>query len=362
MLIEVGKSAPDFVLSASSDKDVRLSDFRGKKVVLYFYSKNNTTGCTKQAVDLKDNLEEIEKHNAIIVGVSPDKLESHQKFIEKYQLPFILLSDHEKQIADLFKVYKEKKICGKVKMGIERSIFIIDENGIIQKIYRKVDLKQHIEQVLGFLEEISNTPKKSGYFLGEDFHIFASEDFKERMSALKEKIRPKLQELGGRLAEEIKKNKSVLFPHVAKHARRTVNPPEDTWVALSHSKLGYKKLPHFEVGLNLTSFYIKLVLKPECDLKKDFALKLRQADSLLIPFCKASYLIYGANTNKMLKEIDQEELNNLLTSLETKKNTWLAIGLEFPKDQVKELEKSQLIGKVITVINKLYPLYELSVK
>ena len=362
MTIQIGKTAPDFTLASSDGSDLKISDFHGKKIVLYFYSKDNTSGCTKQAVELRDNIEKIQEYNAIILGISPDTVKSHQNFIEKYQLPFLLLSDSDKQVAKLFEVYKEKKVCEKIKMGIERSTFIIDEKGVVQKIYRKVDVKKHLEQVLTALEELSSSLKGKGFFLAEDFQVFQIEGLAERMNALKEKVRPKLQALGENLAAEMrKKHKNYFFPHVAKHARRTVNPPEDTWVALGPSKLGYKMLPHFEVGLSQSKFYIKLILKAECESKKDFASKLRMETNLLAPLSKASYLIYGINPNspqgELLKEISCEEIEVVLENLQTKKNSWLAIGVEFPKNQIEELDQSQLIKKVMIAINKLYPIY-----
>lgn len=362
MAIQIGKTASDFTLTSSDGRDLKISDFHGKKIVLYFYSKDNTSGCTKQAVELRDNIEKIQEYNAIVLGISPDTLKSHQNFIEKYQLPFLLLSDPDKEVAKLFEVYKEKKVCGKIKMGIERSTFIIDEKGIVQKIYRKVDVKKHLEQVLAALEELPSSLKEEGFFLTEDFQVFQIEGLAERMNALKKKVRPKLQALGENLAAEIrKKHRNDFFPHVAKHARRTVNPPEDTWVALGPSKLGYKMLPHFEVGLSQSQFYIKLVLKAECKSKKDFASKLRMETNLLAPLSKASYLIYGINPNslqgKLLKEVSREEIEVILENLQTKKNAWIAIGLEFSKNQVEELSEIQLIKKIIMAINKLYPLY-----
>ena len=146
--MEIGNLALDFALMGSDGKEHRLSDYRGKKVILYFYPKDNTPGCTTEACDFRDNIKEINDLNTIVIGISKDNLNSHNKFIEKFNLPFLLLSDEEKVVCNLYDVIKEKNMYGKKVLGIERSTFIIDENGILIKVFRKVKVKGHIEEVL----------------------------------------------------------------------------------------------------------------------------------------------------------------------------------------------------------------------
>ncbi|WP_300382202.1 thioredoxin-dependent thiol peroxidase [Clostridium sp.] len=146
--MEIGNLAPDFTLIGSDGQEHKLSDFRGKKVILYFYPKDNTPGCTTQACDFRDNIEPITDLNAIVIGISKDTLSSHNKFIDKFNLPFLLLSDEDKTVCALYDVIKEKNMYGKKVLGIERSTFIIDEKGILVKEYRKVKAKGHVEEVL----------------------------------------------------------------------------------------------------------------------------------------------------------------------------------------------------------------------
>jgi peroxiredoxin Q/BCP len=153
-MVEVGKKAPDFVLPDADGRQVSLSDFLGKNVVLYFYPKDNTPGCTKEAVAFRDSIKAIEDKNAVVIGISLDDEASHRKFIEKYGLPFVLLSDKEAKVSTEYGVYKEKNMYGKKKMGIERSTFIIDSKGIVRKIFRKVKVDGHVDQVLKALHEI----------------------------------------------------------------------------------------------------------------------------------------------------------------------------------------------------------------
>jgi peroxiredoxin Q/BCP len=153
-MVEVGKKAPDFVLPDADGRQVSLSDFLGKNVVLYFYPKDNTPGCTKEAVAFRDSIKTIEDKNAVVIGISLDDEASHRKFIEKYSLPFVLLSDKEAKVSTEYGVYKEKNMYGKKKMGIERSTFIIDSKGIVRKIFRKVKVDGHVDQVLKALHEI----------------------------------------------------------------------------------------------------------------------------------------------------------------------------------------------------------------
>ncbi len=152
-MVEVGKKAPQFTLPDSFGNKVSLKSFLGKKVVLYFYPKDNTSGCTKEALAFKEALPEVEKRNAVIIGVSKDSQESHQKFIAKYDLPFILLSDPELKVIQKYGVWVEKSMYGRKYMGVERSTFIIDEKGKIKKIFRKVKVAKHVEEVLKALDE-----------------------------------------------------------------------------------------------------------------------------------------------------------------------------------------------------------------
>jgi peroxiredoxin Q/BCP len=153
MSIKIGTKAPDFKLPASNGQEVQLSDFKGKNVVLYFYPKDMTPGCTTQACDFRDLHEKFENQNTVILGVSPDPLSRHDKFIEKHGLPFLLLADEENKAAELYEVWKLKKNFGKEYMGIERSTFIIDKEGNIAKEYRKVKVKDHVQEALEYIKE-----------------------------------------------------------------------------------------------------------------------------------------------------------------------------------------------------------------
>lgn len=147
-VLKEGMKAPDFKLIGSDDKEHALSDYLGKKVIVYFYPKDNTPGCTIEANDFNDNITEIEELNAIVLGISRDSIPSHKNFCSKHSLAFILLSDVDETVCKLFDVIKEKNIYGKKSMGIERSTFIINEDGIIKKIYRKVKVSGHVEEVI----------------------------------------------------------------------------------------------------------------------------------------------------------------------------------------------------------------------
>lgn len=152
MEIKEGMKAPDFTLMGSDKKEHSLKDYLGKKVVLYFYPKDNTPGCTKEAQCFVDNFEAFNDLNAVILGVSRDSLNSHDKFIEKLNIPFVLLSDDKEEICKLYEVLKEKNMYGKKSIGIERSTFLIDEAGNIFKIYRKVKVDGHVDGVLNMLK------------------------------------------------------------------------------------------------------------------------------------------------------------------------------------------------------------------
>lgn len=147
-MVKEGQAAPDFTLHADDDKDVSLSDYRGKKVVLYFYPKDGTPGCTKEAIEFRDIAKDFEKEDAVILGVSKDSVKSHQKFKAKHKLPFTLLSDPEGNVLDLYGVWKEKSLYGRTFMGTERTTFLIDENGVVKKVYRKVKVNGHAKACL----------------------------------------------------------------------------------------------------------------------------------------------------------------------------------------------------------------------
>lgn len=150
--IEEGIKAPNFTLMGSDGREHKLSDYEGNKVALFFYPKDNTPGWTSEATSFRDSLSQIEDLNAIVLGVSRDSIASHKKFAAKYDLPFILLSDEDGTVCNLYGVLKEKNMYGKKVMGIERSTFIIDENGVIKKVFRKVKVDGHVETVINALK------------------------------------------------------------------------------------------------------------------------------------------------------------------------------------------------------------------
>ena len=147
-MLEVGQQAPDFTARDQNGNPISLSQFKGKKVVLYFYPKDNTPGCTAQACDLRDNIDRLNAAGYQIIGVSTDKESSHQKFIAKYALPFPLIADTEHEVHDLYGTWQLKKLYGKEYMGTVRTTFIIDESGAIVEIISKVKTKEHANQVL----------------------------------------------------------------------------------------------------------------------------------------------------------------------------------------------------------------------
>ena len=151
-MLEKGTMAPNFTLTSDDGQEVNLSDFRGKKVVLYFYPKADTPGCTKQACAIRDVYPSIEEGDAVVIGISPDQPEALVKFREKYDLPFMLLSDPDHEVAEAYGAWGEKKMYGKTYMGIIRSTFIIDEEGMIVRVFPKVRVKNHSEEVLEFLQ------------------------------------------------------------------------------------------------------------------------------------------------------------------------------------------------------------------
>ncbi len=148
MSLQIGDQAPDFEAKNQKDETIKLSGFRGKKVVLYFYPKDNTSGCTAQACNLRDNYNSLKKAGYEVIGVSKDGVKSHQKFVEKQELPFILVADEDTKINQAYGVWKEKSMYGKKYMGTARTTFLIDEQGKIEDIIEKVNTKEHTSQIL----------------------------------------------------------------------------------------------------------------------------------------------------------------------------------------------------------------------
>ncbi len=154
MSIKIGDSVPSLSLHSSSGKEVSLSDFKGSKIVLYFYPKDDTPGCTAEACSFRDHASNYAELNAVVLGVSKDPLKSHDKFIQKYGLPFELLSDEKTELAQAFGVWKEKSFMGKKFMGMERSTFLIDESGQLIKEWRNIKVANHVESVLETLKSL----------------------------------------------------------------------------------------------------------------------------------------------------------------------------------------------------------------
>ena len=152
--IKLGKKVPDFTAIATNDSEFSISKHVGKNIVIYFYPKDSTPGCTKEGEDFRDQFEAFCSNNAIIVGVSRDSIKSHDKFICKYNFPFDLIADEDETVCQLFDVIKEKNMYGRKYMGIERSTFLIDTNGTLINEWRKVKVKDHVEEVLDALENI----------------------------------------------------------------------------------------------------------------------------------------------------------------------------------------------------------------
>jgi len=152
-MVKEGATAPAFKATDTNGKSLSLKDFRGQKVVLYFYPKDDTPGCTKEACSFRDGFLKFKKRGITILGVSPDSEKSHQKFTAKYKLPFTLLADTDHSIADAYGVYGEKKFMGRTYMGIHRTTFLIDEKGKIKKVFEKVKPDDHADEVLGAFSE-----------------------------------------------------------------------------------------------------------------------------------------------------------------------------------------------------------------
>jgi peroxiredoxin Q/BCP len=156
--LNIGDNAPNFTLLGDDAKDHSLAQLKGKKVVLFFYPKDDTSGCTKEACSFRDNLASIKRKGAVVVGISADSVESHKKFISKYDLNFVLLSDERRSVLEAYGVWKEKSFMGRKYMGIERTTFIIDEHGKISRIFRKVKVDGHTEEVVDALSTAAATP------------------------------------------------------------------------------------------------------------------------------------------------------------------------------------------------------------
>ncbi len=142
------QKAPEFKGVTQTKKEISIADFKGKKLILYFYPKDNTAGCTAEACNLAENYETLKQNGYEVVGVSPDSVESHEKFAKKHNLPFPLIADTEKEILNAYGVWGEKKMYGRTYMGVKRTTFIIDENGNIERIIEKVKTKDHTNQIL----------------------------------------------------------------------------------------------------------------------------------------------------------------------------------------------------------------------
>jgi len=150
--LEAGQKAPDFKGQIQNGEEVQLSDYSGSKLVLYFYPKDDTPGCTKEACNLRDNFSVLKEKGFKILGVSPDPIKKHTKFIEKYELPFDLLADEDKEVLNAYGVWGPKKFMGREYDGVHRVTFVIDENGTIEHVIKKVKTKEHTEQILALYE------------------------------------------------------------------------------------------------------------------------------------------------------------------------------------------------------------------
>ena len=152
--VSVGKKVPDFTLPATGEQDISLSDFKGKNVVIYFYPKDSTPGCTTEGQDFRDHINTFRRRKTVILGISRDSIKSHENFKAKQDFPFELLSDTDEKACRLFDVIKEKNMYGRKVMGIERSTFLIDGDGKLRKEWRKVKVKGHVDEVLEAITEL----------------------------------------------------------------------------------------------------------------------------------------------------------------------------------------------------------------
>jgi peroxiredoxin Q/BCP len=153
MSISIGHTIPDCRLPATGNQEIGIADYRGKKIVLYFYPKDSTPGCTTEGINFRDHFDEFHALNSVILGVSRDSVKAHENFKSKQQFPFDLLSDQDETLCQLFDVIKMKNMYGKQVRGIERSTFLIDENGVLIKEWRKVQVKVHVDEVLESLRQ-----------------------------------------------------------------------------------------------------------------------------------------------------------------------------------------------------------------
>jgi len=153
-MVEVGQPAPDFTLPDQNGEEVTLSQFRGSPVVLYFYPKDDTPGCTKEACAFRDARAPYEKAGAKVIGVSPDDVKAHKKFAEKYELPFTLVADAEKEVCRTYGVWQQKNLYGKVSMGVVRTTFVIDAEGVVRYVFPKVKVDGHAEVVLDAVQAL----------------------------------------------------------------------------------------------------------------------------------------------------------------------------------------------------------------
>lgn len=153
-MLEIGTKAIDFSLPNEDGVQIQLSSFLGKKVVIYFYPKDNTPGCTKEACAFKASFDSYRRNDIVVIGISKDSSKSHQKFKAKYELPFLLLSDEDHQVMEAYDVWKEKKLYGKSYMGVTRSTYVIDEHGVIIQSYEKASPDKNAEEILAFLQTI----------------------------------------------------------------------------------------------------------------------------------------------------------------------------------------------------------------
>lgn len=162
MALTIGDKIPEILGTDQAGKEVKASDFKGQKFILYFYPKDNTPGCTAEACNFRDNFYELRKAGYEIVGVSVDDEKSHIKFIEKYELPFPLIADKDKVLVETFGIWAEKTLAGKKYMGTLRSTFLIDENSTIEQVFtpKEIKAKEHAEQILDWLTELKNKNKK----------------------------------------------------------------------------------------------------------------------------------------------------------------------------------------------------------
>ncbi|MGD8192025.1 thioredoxin-dependent thiol peroxidase [Brevibacillus ginsengisoli] len=153
-MVEIGQIAPDFTLEASNNQTISLANLRGKNIVLYFYPKDMTPGCTTEACDFRDYHPEFGNLNTVVLGISPDDVKSHDRFVSKHELPFTLLADPDHKVAEAYGVWVLKKMYGREYMGIERTTFVIDAEGKIARIWNKVKVKGHVQEVLEFVKQL----------------------------------------------------------------------------------------------------------------------------------------------------------------------------------------------------------------